>query len=158
DRKTHHYLVTVPGHGYKFVATVKEVQETPAVTVIAEQTVSTTIIEEEISLPDKASAPRALSPPQADVTATDEPKKRQTKLVIVAAAACLVVMVLTALLIFRKERPAAPPNNAAVKSIAVLPLKPLNTENRDLVYELGIADSLILKLSSVKELIVRPLS
>jgi serine/threonine-protein kinase len=44
------------------------------------------------------------------------------------------------------------------KSIAVLPLKPINTENRDQLYEIGIADSLILKLSSMKGFIVRPLS
>ena len=46
----------------------------------------------------------------------------------------------------------------ARKSIAVLPVKPINTENRDQLYEIGIADSLILKLSSMKGLIVRPLS
>lgn len=44
------------------------------------------------------------------------------------------------------------------KSIAVLPLKPLNNQNRDSIYELGIAESLILKLSSARELTVRPLS
>jgi eukaryotic-like serine/threonine-protein kinase len=43
------------------------------------------------------------------------------------------------------------------KSIAVLPLNPINTENRDQLYEIGIADTLILKLSSMK-FIVRPLS
>ncbi|MGI8789196.1 MAG: protein kinase domain-containing protein [Pyrinomonadaceae bacterium] len=44
------------------------------------------------------------------------------------------------------------------KSIAVLPLKPINTANRDEIYEVGIADSLIYKLSSMKGFIVRPLS
>lgn len=44
------------------------------------------------------------------------------------------------------------------KSIAVLPLKPIGGETRDPIYELGIAESLILKLSSAKDLTVRPLS
>ncbi|MGH9907476.1 MAG: protein kinase domain-containing protein [Pyrinomonadaceae bacterium] len=44
------------------------------------------------------------------------------------------------------------------KSIAVLPLKPINTANRDEIYEIGIADSLIHRLSSMKGFIVRPLS
>jgi len=44
------------------------------------------------------------------------------------------------------------------KSIAVLPLRPINTANRDEIYEVGIADSLILKLSSMKGFVVRPLS
>jgi serine/threonine-protein kinase len=44
------------------------------------------------------------------------------------------------------------------KSFAVLPLKPINTANRDESYEIGIADSLILKLNSIKGFIARPLS
>ncbi|MGB7207452.1 MAG: protein kinase [Pyrinomonadaceae bacterium] len=44
------------------------------------------------------------------------------------------------------------------KSIAVLPLKPINATNRDEIYEIGIADSLIIKLSSMKGFIIRPLS
>ena len=44
------------------------------------------------------------------------------------------------------------------KSIAVLPLKPINAANRDEMYEIGVADSLILKLSAMKGFIVRPLS
>ena len=44
------------------------------------------------------------------------------------------------------------------KSIAVLPLKPIGAANRDEVYEIGIADSLIHRLSSMKGIIVRPLS
>ncbi len=44
------------------------------------------------------------------------------------------------------------------KSIAVLPVKPINTASRDEIYEIGIADSLIHKLSSMKGFIVRPLS
>ncbi|MEO7539106.1 MAG: tetratricopeptide repeat protein [Pyrinomonadaceae bacterium] len=42
--------------------------------------------------------------------------------------------------------------------IAVLPLKPINTANRDEIYEVGIADSVIQRFSSMKGFIVRPLS
>ncbi len=44
------------------------------------------------------------------------------------------------------------------KSITILPLKPINTANRDELYEIGIADSLIHRLSATKSFIVRPLS
>jgi tetratricopeptide (TPR) repeat protein len=47
---------------------------------------------------------------------------------------------------------------AGKKSFAVLPLKPINTAVRDEIYEIGIADSLILRLSSIKGFVVRPLS
>jgi serine/threonine-protein kinase len=53
-----------------------------------------------------------------------------------------------------KRVPSLPPG----KSIAVLPAKAINSANRDEIYEIGIADSLILKLSSMKGFVVRPLS
>lgn len=44
------------------------------------------------------------------------------------------------------------------KSIAVLPLKPINATTRDELYEIGIADSLIQRLSSMRGFVIRPLS
>lgn len=154
--KAHQFIITVPGYGYKFVAPVKELRETPSITTITEQAVSTTVIEEEISMA-ATPAPRALSETQEKATGLKGTQKRRPKRLLMSVA-CLVVMALTVLLIFRREKAGLPTKGPALKSIAVLPLKPLNAENRDSVYELGIADSLILKLSSVKELIVRPLS
>ena len=43
------------------------------------------------------------------------------------------------------------------KSIAVLPSRPINSANRDELYEMGIADSLIARFSSTKTVNVRPL-
>ncbi len=45
-----------------------------------------------------------------------------------------------------------------IKSLAVLPFKPLATEIRDEALELGMADTLITKLSSLRQIIVRPTS
>ncbi|HEX4901156.1 MAG TPA: serine/threonine-protein kinase, partial [Pyrinomonadaceae bacterium] len=44
------------------------------------------------------------------------------------------------------------------RSIAVLPLKPVDPANRDDLYEIGITDSLIRQLGSMKGIFVRPLS
>jgi serine/threonine protein kinase/TolB-like protein/Tfp pilus assembly protein PilF len=54
--------------------------------------------------------------------------------------------------------PQRAPNVGGKKSIAILPLKPIDAANRDEIYEIGIADSLIHRLSSMKGFIVRPLS
>jgi DNA-binding winged helix-turn-helix (wHTH) protein/Tfp pilus assembly protein PilF/TolB-like protein len=43
-------------------------------------------------------------------------------------------------------------------SIAVLPLLPLDPGNRNEIYEMGVADALIHRLSSTKGIVVRPLS
>jgi TolB-like protein len=45
-----------------------------------------------------------------------------------------------------------------VKSIAVLPFKPLVAQSRNESLEIGMADTLITKLSNIKQLIVRPTS
>ncbi|MDQ1591107.1 MAG: eukaryotic-like serine/threonine-protein kinase [Pyrinomonadaceae bacterium] len=59
-------------------------------------------------------------------------------------------------LYFYRARSAPPIGDK--KSIAVLPLRPISAANRDEIYEIGIADSLIYKLGAMKGFVVRPLS
>jgi DNA-binding winged helix-turn-helix (wHTH) protein/tetratricopeptide (TPR) repeat protein len=49
-------------------------------------------------------------------------------------------------------------STATIKTIAVLPFKPLVIENRDASLEMGMADTLIARLSNIREIVVRPLS
>jgi eukaryotic-like serine/threonine-protein kinase len=44
------------------------------------------------------------------------------------------------------------------KSIAVLPFKPLNADSRDEALEMGMAETLITRLSNLKQVVVRPMS
>ena len=53
---------------------------------------------------------------------------------------------------------ATDPPAKPIRAIAVLPFKPLVPENRDAALEIGMADTLIAKLSSIRELCVRPIS
>src|SRR5262249_42125627 len=55
------------------------------------------------------------------------------------------------------SRETAPPT-VKIKSIAVLPLKPLTAEEKNKVLGLGLADALITKLGSLKQVVVRPTS
>jgi DNA-binding winged helix-turn-helix (wHTH) protein/Flp pilus assembly protein TadD len=50
------------------------------------------------------------------------------------------------------------PATATVKAIAVLPFMPLVAEHRDAALELGMADTLIARLSGIREVVVRPTS
>lgn len=52
--------------------------------------------------------------------------------------------------------PVAP--STAIKSVAVLPFKPLVAVSRDESLEIGIADSLITRLGGIKDIVVRPIS
>ncbi|HET8781419.1 MAG TPA: protein kinase [Pyrinomonadaceae bacterium] len=51
-----------------------------------------------------------------------------------------------------------PKQPVSIKSIAVLPFKPLSADGRDEALELGMADTLIARLSSIREVDVRPIS
>lgn len=74
-----------------------------------------------------------------------------------AALVFTVVLVGAGAAYFYRGRTTAT-NPDAKTSIAVLPLKPINAENRDDIFEIGIADSIIRKLDSMKRLVIRPLS
>ena len=74
-----------------------------------------------------------------------------------SAVAALLICVTSAGYYFLFARKSAV-SAGGKKSIAVLPLKPINAAKRDEIYEFGIADSLIHRLSLTKGFIVRPLS
>lgn len=50
------------------------------------------------------------------------------------------------------------PPKLSIKSVAVLPFKPLVAENRDEALEIGMAETLIARLGNNQEIVVRPLS
>jgi serine/threonine-protein kinase len=74
--------------------------------------------------------------------------------------ASFVIVALTATLYFlwpTKTAPAAV-GAAPIRSIAVLPFKPLAEQSHDEALELGMADTLITRLGSLKQIEVRPIS
>jgi serine/threonine-protein kinase len=75
-----------------------------------------------------------------------------------AAALVGIVMVIGVGLLIYRSRHAQPQPFAQIKSIAVLPFKPLVAESRDESIEMGMADTLIAKLSNIGEFNVRPVS
>ncbi len=56
------------------------------------------------------------------------------------------------------QNPAPSAARSPFESIAVLPFKPLVTRSRDEALEMGMADTLINKLSGMKQIIVRPIN
>jgi DNA-binding winged-HTH domains len=57
-----------------------------------------------------------------------------------------------------RSQPEKSTETNSIRSIAVLPFKPLVPDRRDELLELGMADTLITKLSGIKQIIVRPTS
>lgn len=82
--------------------------------------------------------------------ATVRMNRTRTALGVLLVAAVVVV---SAFLLWPSPRPAIP-----INSIAVLPFKPISLDRRDESVEMGMADTLILKLSGVDNLKVQPLT
>ena len=155
------FLITVPGKGYKFVADIQNGIEQNEI-VIQKQTVTRVVVESESEFSDENSPPIAaiyaatndvaINPLQLPAGSLP---RNNTRYAIFAS--CGLLFALLAVLAYNKWSP--PPQPAAqIKSIAVLPFKPLVSENRNESLEIGMADTLIAKLSNFREINVRPIS
>jgi DNA-binding winged helix-turn-helix (wHTH) protein/tetratricopeptide (TPR) repeat protein len=82
---------------------------------------------------------------------------RTTKFKVTLGASVLLVLSSLAVLYFRRARTPAPVA-PSVSSIAVLPFKPLEVKDADPALELGMADTMIVRLSNVGGITVLPLS
>ncbi|HEX6624170.1 MAG TPA: tetratricopeptide repeat protein [Pyrinomonadaceae bacterium] len=146
----HRYIVTVPGRGFRFVAAVSTRAETNALEGAAA-----------VSADPAVKLPEAVS----TVAGTDKPGGGPKSILRPFALACVLVAGLGAagLILWRARTAPAPaaspaPASAPVKTIAVLPFKPLVEGEQDQALELGMAETLIAKLSNSREVVVRPIS
>ena len=135
----HRYIVTVPGRGYKFVAAVGDLPED-----------------------DQSEIEGLKFEKNEDVTPHSEtPTSKsngQTTTRIWPAAVLISLIVGLAFLGFLLLREKQTALMVPIKSVAVLPFKPLAAESRNEALELGMADNLISRLSGSGEISVRPLN
>lgn len=144
------YIQTIPRRGYRFAGKVRVVFRDDEELIIEERTRSRIVIDQsdpgfDLSLESYERQPLA----QNFRTA---PWARRG---LFAAGAGLCVLLLAGAWYSRRQ-PKPPITRSPIKTIAVLPFKPLSNEGREEYLELGIADALITRLSSIKQLRVRP--
>jgi DNA-binding winged helix-turn-helix (wHTH) protein/TolB-like protein/tetratricopeptide (TPR) repeat protein len=143
----HHYIETVPRRGYRFVSPVTEVKNDSADSFAEEHAKPRLPIEEE----HKADATKEES---TYVTGVRElPRSRRLGLPIIGISKLVGLGVIA---YYTWGKRAAP--GLKVRSMAVLPFKPLVADNRDEPLEMGMCDALITRLSGLNQLIVRPTS
>lgn len=128
------FIVTVAGHGYRFVPNVR-------------------------SLPYPADFKFFVSEaiPSDDQSVTEPRRKGKLKRLVFAAASVFALLALgvAGIYIWMERQPST---DSPISTIAVLPFKPLVSENRNEALELGLADTLISELSGNEDIVVRPLS
>ena len=134
------FIVTVPGRGYKFVADVK---------TIADDRLRNADFEAEAEKISKDPIPKT----KGQIT-----KDKTTNRFWLISLGVFSILVLSSLGFYLWLENAKPASTAPIKTVAVLPFKPLVAEKRDEALEFGMADALIAKLSGGEEIIVRPLS
>lgn len=78
--------------------------------------------------------------------------------ILVLAALLVIAVIAGGYYVARWQSREAQVTHAPIKSIAVLPFKPLVAGNRDETLELGMADTLITRLSNIRQVDVRPIS
>ena len=108
--------------------------------------------------PAPAAAKKSVSPEALPVpfpSATGLLARRRVKALTALAVGLGLVLMFSYFWFSRRKTVAAP---TEIKSLAVLPFKPLLAERPDASLEMGIADTLITRLSGLKQISVRPIS
>jgi len=147
DAQGSRYIQTVPRRGFRFIATV---------TVPPDHRQRT-----DSAVADRATVPDAPAAPAGDVhavvatepAAAGAPASRARRSVGLALGSAVAAG--GSALWWLGRVPASPTKAAARDTLAVLPFKPLVTQGRDVLLEVGMADSLIARLSTIPGLVVR---
>lgn len=177
------YIQTVAGHGYRFVGDSMNIGEDRAL-VIETATLSHILIEKDEEVDDK-SHPRAGPASEGgglgsfnrvnDVFVPSQilpgPLRRivgrmsrwidvpaQKAFVPIACALAVGLALLGYFFLSKQTATNTHGTSSKITTIAVLPFKPLVADSRDESLEMGMADTLITRLSNIRDISVRPIS
>jgi DNA-binding winged helix-turn-helix (wHTH) protein/TolB-like protein/tetratricopeptide (TPR) repeat protein len=155
------YIRNVPRRGYIFDPGAGERDSGEALQTRSGQVEVIHVVVEEQEETGDAIVPAQTASTRA-VTAARPGFGRVTarKKMIIRAAACLLILGLAAGIAYYIIRPNSfgPTTAAGIRSLAVLPFRPLLPEGRDEVLEMGMADTLITRLGGLGVVPVRPIS
>jgi DNA-binding winged helix-turn-helix (wHTH) protein/TolB-like protein/Tfp pilus assembly protein PilF len=149
----HRYIVTVPGQGYRFVADVAQSIGDDENVTMARLTKSHVVIEDELTItPERNQIARL---PALVVN------ERSGKIGVPLSSALLIAALLATisgvLIYFSFTRGShSEPAVTEVKKVAVLPFRSLSAAGDDEYLGLGVSDTLITRLSNMRQLVVRP--
>ena len=138
------FIETVPRRGYRFVALVSDVVP-DAATEPQKKDVNANLTE------------RGAVPAVAHQRKVETSQKRHSRWVLWSSA-LFVMLVAVSLVSWRFAHRPGSTAAAPVRTLAVLPFRPLTGVSTDPALEVGMADALITRLSNSQQLVVRPTS
>ena len=149
------YISTIPGRGYRFNAELGATPRETAEVFVRERTTSRVVLSEEIGDGDGVEEMGVAAGAHALQANVRRPRYRPP---VLFACAVALLTGLVSVLYFRQAPEDDSPrgSGAAVRSLAVLPFKSLG--GRDEHLGVGVADTLITRLSGLRLLTVRPTS
>ncbi|MFL6468127.1 MAG: winged helix-turn-helix domain-containing tetratricopeptide repeat protein [Pyrinomonadaceae bacterium] len=174
--KENKFIVTIPGRGYRFIGdvtstngksgrtaesfnrTLEPVMRSAGSNVLPIRRSnfgSIGVAQDKLELAEPVVSHPIHARSEATVVGS-RPRPVRRSLFYVAGGS-FIVLALVAIGSYSFRSSPSPPTVAAGSTLAVLPLKPVASESRDPIIEFAIAESLILKISTAPNLIVRPL-
>jgi DNA-binding winged helix-turn-helix (wHTH) protein/TolB-like protein/Flp pilus assembly protein TadD len=161
------YIVTVPGHGYRFTGNVLSLHHEEEEVVIERHSLSGLVIEssqEHEGIVENGFGQNFAARNVGSLHVIDEVETsglRRTLSWRTLLFASLLLIAISAggfLLLKRSASSNKSASTAPIKSIAILPFKPLVAASRDESLEFGMAETLIMRVSSLREIKVPPMS
>jgi DNA-binding winged helix-turn-helix (wHTH) protein len=138
------YIQTLSRKGYRFVAPVTEIRD-EGVDLLLEEHARTSIFVEESEVPDRAATDeRTALPSHADaaslapVAASHTEKGSRARALLVAFAISLCVLAVVGYAVWRTRAAQGAKAGGAIRSLALLPFKPLSGASRDEALHLAL--------------------
>jgi DNA-binding winged helix-turn-helix (wHTH) protein/TolB-like protein/Flp pilus assembly protein TadD len=154
DEAGEQYIQTIPRRGYRFNADVREVAEEMPVLIVEKHTRAQVVIEER-EFPTEAE----IAVEKAALLPGPSPRKHQGIYAATAVSLLVAIGAVTWFLFPREVTQNQPGGSAGlILSIAVLPLRPLSNDESDKTLSLGLTDTLVTRLGSLRSIVVRPVS
>jgi DNA-binding winged helix-turn-helix (wHTH) protein/TolB-like protein len=142
DAENSHLIETVPKRGYRFIGDVVRDDASAASEPVTAQ-------------PEPADEIRGDVAAPAVIGVSDRNVIVSRKDLVMLMIGSILVALMAGWVLYRQTTKDSPPRT---RSIAVLPFKPLSPESRDESLEMGMAETLINRLSGLSQLVVRPIT
>ncbi len=145
------FIETIPRRGYRFIAPVSKAEESLPSANHEPESVSALAVVEPVE--EDLSAVIEFFPAPANRLSRSQPTFPRQR--FLAIGGLLLIALLAGVFWWGKR---AGISSGEIRSIAVLPLKPLSVESGDELLSLGMADALITRLGNTGKIVVRPTS